>query len=113
MFVLFWCANSESFAKTFTGIVNDIDGFPLIGANVVEDGTYNGTITDVNGNFTLRVASENAKITISYTGFIQQTLDFSSDQLAVVLLEGTALDEVVVTGSRGKPRTILGECCAY
>ena len=108
LFVLFWTLQSESFAQTFTGVINDINGFPLIGANVVEDGTYNGTITDVNGSFSLRVASENAKITISYTGFIQQTLDFSPDQLAVVLLEGSALDEVVVTGSRGKPRTILG-----
>lgn len=96
-------------AQTVSGNVTDEDGTPLIGANVLETRTFNGTITDVDGNFELNVASLPTILTVSYTGYVQQqVVADGSGKLSIVLAEGTALDEVVVTGTRGKPRTILG-----
>jgi TonB-linked SusC/RagA family outer membrane protein len=88
--------------KKITGTVKDIFGEPVIGANVVErNAPANGTVTDVNGNFTLTVA-ENTVLQISYIGYITQEISVSSvsgDFLAVSLLEDTqALEEVVVVG---------------
>ena len=46
-----------SYAQEVSGVVLDDDGDPLIGANVLEQGTYNGTVTDLDGTFTLSVKS--------------------------------------------------------
>ncbi len=51
--------------KTITGVVADAAGEPIIGASVLEVGTTNGTITDVDGNFTIQ-ASVGAKLDVSY-----------------------------------------------
>lgn len=88
-----------------SGVIKDADGNALIGANVVEKGTTNGTITDIDGSFSLNV-SEGATLVISYTGYTTMEVA-SSNGMMVTLNEGSTLDEVVVTGSRGKPRTIL------
>ncbi len=95
-------------AQTISGMVTDEEGIPLIGANVLETRTFNGTITDLEGKFELNVASLPTILTISYTGYIQQQIVADGGDLNIVLVEGTALDEVVVIGTRGKPRTILG-----
>ena len=58
--------------KILTGTVTDVFGDPVIGANVTEKGTTNGTITDLNGNFTLSV-SPNSTLVVSYIGY--HTLD--------------------------------------
>lgn len=49
-----------------TGTVLGPDGFPIIGASVLEKGTSNGVITDIDGNYTLNVSSKNSVIVISY-----------------------------------------------
>ena len=54
-----------------SGTINDSMG-PIIGANVIEKGTTNGVITDVDGKFTLTVSSKDAVIQISYIGFTSQ-----------------------------------------
>ena len=54
--------------RRITGVVKDAIGEPIIGANIVEKGTTNGIITDINGNFSLMV-SENAILQISYIGY--------------------------------------------
>ena len=56
-----------------SGTVKDVAGEPLIGVNVLEDGTTNGVITDIDGNYTLNVAS-NAKLTFSFVGYASQTV---------------------------------------
>ena len=85
--------------KKITGTVVDASGFPVIGANVVEKGTTNGTITDLDGNFTLDVAP-NAQLHISYIGFIDQVIDVKGkSSFQIKLSEDTQkLDEVVVVG---------------
>lgn len=59
--------------KTITGIIKDDFGLPVIGANVVEKGTTNGTITDVDGKYSLEV-SENAVLIISYIGYMNKEI---------------------------------------
>lgn len=86
-------------SKRITGVVYNDLGEPVIGANVVEKGTTNGTITDLEGNFSLGV-SENATLVISYIGFLAQEVDIKGQTvISVTLTEDTqALDEVIVIG---------------
>ena len=79
------------------GNVVDSNGEPIIGATIMEKGTTNGTVTDLDGNFVLNVAP-GAIIQISYIGFATQELK-ASDNLRIKLKEDTeVLDEVVVVG---------------
>ena len=84
--------------KKITGKITDSQGEAIIGANVVEKGSTNGTITDVDGNFTLSIP-ENASLVISYIGY--QTLIVPAAKknvFNIVLKEDSQnLDEVVVT----------------
>ena len=82
------------------GKVTDMFGDPVIGATVMEDGTQNGTITDLDGNFILNTASANVTITVSYVGYMPQTVKAQSGKsLSVILKEDTkTLDEIVVVG---------------
>ena len=83
--------------RQISGVVKDISGEPVIGASVVEKGTTNGTITDLDGRFSLSVA-QGATIEISYIGYKTQTLP-AAPNMNVELKEDTeVLDEVVVVG---------------
>ena len=90
--------SSSSVAKvTTTGQVVDAKGEPLIGVSILEVGTTNGTITDIDGNFTLSV-NEGATQEISYIGYKTQTLPVRAKLGQIVMKEDTeVLDEVVVT----------------
>ena len=84
--------------NTVTGKVSDAAGDPLIGVNVLEKGSSNGTVTDVNGKFTLNVP-QGATLVFSYIGYKTQELVVNGNNLDVVLYEDTELlDEVVVVG---------------
>ncbi len=85
--------------RIVTGTILDDYGEPVIGANVVEKGTTNGIITDVDGNFSLEVG-DNTILRISYIGYITREVPVGSqDRLTIELMEDTqALDEVVVIG---------------
>lgn len=84
--------------KTVTGVVTDANGEALIGANVLEKGTSNGTISDIDGSYSLSVA-EGATLVFSYTGFTTQEIQTgASNTVSVTLQEGELLNEVVVTG---------------
>ena len=85
--------------KTISGIVTDNYGTPIIGANVIEKGTTNGIITDIDGKFTLEVASD-AIVQVSYIGYNTQELKVGNQtKLTIQLVEDTqALSEVVVVG---------------
>lgn len=92
--------------RGITGIVTDASGLPLIGANVVVKGTSIGTITDLDGSFSLSVPDDATTLVISYAGFDDREVSISgTSNVTVVLQEGVALDEITVLGSRGKPRT--------
>lgn len=84
--------------RRVTGIIKDATGEPVIGANVVVAGTTNGTISDIDGAFSLDVPAD-AKLEISYIGYVTQVLAVKGNTLNVVLREDAqALDEVVITG---------------
>lgn len=86
---------------TITGHVQDEFGEPIIGANVKVVGTSTtGTITDLDGNFTLSVSGKTKKLEISYIGMIPQTVDIIPQKPVNVILKESSkeLDEVVVIG---------------
>ena len=86
--------------KRVTGVVKDVMGEPLIGANVVEKGRgTNGVITDFNGKFTLEV-DESASLVVSYIGYLAQDIPTKGkgDFHIVLKEDANTLDEVVVTG---------------
>ena len=86
-------------SKTIKGVVVDQSGLPVIGANVIEKGTTNGIITDLDGNFQLSV-STGAVLQISYIGYQTKEITVGSQTMIHVTLEddSQALDEVVVVG---------------
>lgn len=83
-----------------TGIVLDPSGEPVIGANVVVKGSTNGTITDIDGNFSIQNVPENAVLLVSYIGFNTKEVALAGKTtVSVRLQEDTQkLDEVVVVG---------------
>lgn len=100
--------NLRSFSKTalpevqqnrsIKGVVKDAFGETIIGASVVVKGTTTGTVTDMDGNFSLDVPV-GATLEISYVGYLTQTVVANSTSLSIVMKENsTQLSEVVVTG---------------
>lgn len=85
--------------RQIKGKVVDAAGETVIGANVLEKGTTNGVITDIDGNFVLSVSS-GATLEISYIGYVTQTIKVTNQtSLHIVLKEDSeTLDEVVVVG---------------
>jgi hypothetical protein len=85
--------------RAISGKITDQQGEPIIGANIVEKGTTNGTVTDIDGNFSLQVGEE-AVVQITYIGYLEQEIPATSTALSnIVLIEDTrALDELVVIG---------------
>lgn len=84
---------------SITGVVVDTHNEPVIGASVLEKGTSNGTITDVDGKYTLKVAS-GSTLVFSYIGYTTQVIEVGfKTSINVTLVEDTEqLDEVVVVG---------------
>lgn len=86
--------------KNVSGVIVDTNGEPVIGASVLVKGTTNGTITDMDGKFTINDVPENSTLDISYIGYKTMTLKATDKNLSrLVLHEDTeVLDEVVVVG---------------
>jgi len=86
-------------SKRVSGKVLDDTGYPVIGANVIEKGTTNGVITDLDGNFSLELP-DNAILQISYIGYTPKEIAVKGQTtLSITLVEDTkALEEVVVVG---------------
>ncbi len=90
---------------TLTGMINDRDGEPLIGANVTIKGTAKGTATDIDGRYTLMLDPGSYTILVTYTGFNNQEEDITvgageNRNLDFTLQEGILFQEVVVSGSK-------------
>ena len=79
------------------GTVTSSDGEPIIGANVIELGSNNGTVTDLDGNYQLKVGP-NAILEFTYTGYVSQKFTVGNQTIInVTLAEGVALSEIIVT----------------
>ena len=96
--VLFCLTVSAQQQITAKGSVLSSDNEPIVGATILQTGTSNGTVTDINGEFTIMVPA-GSMLKISYIGFQTQDVKASSQSLHIVLKEeDKSLDEVVVMG---------------
>ncbi len=86
--------------NVITGVVKDQNGEPLPGVNVIEKGTTNGTMSDVNGHYSLNVASGRSIIQFSYVGFRSQEVTVGAQKIVSVNMseDSQLMDEVVVIG---------------
>lgn len=97
LFLLFCIHLSLSAQMAIKGVVFDSSNEPIIGANILEKGTTNGVISDMDGKFNLSVKS-GSELVVSYVGYISQTIKATSN-MKITLQEDTKLiDEVVVVG---------------
>ncbi|HUX58285.1 MAG TPA: carboxypeptidase-like regulatory domain-containing protein [Bacteroidales bacterium] len=94
--------NNEKTQQTQTvqGKVSDVSGNPLTGVNVIVKGTLTGSITDIDGKFSINVSGQGAALLFSFIGYLDNEIIISNQEfLNVTLLEDVlALDEVVVVG---------------
>ena len=86
--------------RTVTGTVTGTDGEPLIGATVREKGTNNATVTDFNGEFSLKTQNPNATLEFSYVGYKNTSIKAGSDKTVSIEMQENSevLDELVVVG---------------
>jgi Outer membrane cobalamin receptor protein len=99
LFLSMLCLVSFAQSHAVTGVVTDASGEPMIGVNITAVGTTNGTITDLDGHYSLSV-SDNAKLQFSFIGYIPQVVNVGNQtKINVKLVEDAKnLDEVVVIG---------------
>lgn len=98
-------------SKQVTGIVKDANGETVIGASVLEKGTTNGVITDIDGNFVLTVSKNDAVLQISYVGYETQEVSVNGKTSVIVILkeDSEMLEEVVVVGyGAQKKESVVG-----
>lgn len=94
--------------RKITGVVTDTNNEPIIGANVVEKGTVNGTVSDIDGKYALDI-QEGAILQVSYVGYITtEVIVGKQTDLPIQLIEDSrSLDEVVVVGYGVQKKTNL------
>ena len=99
MFFMFFllCSSVMLAQNKVTGTVLDAAGEPLIGVSVLEAGTSNGTVTDMDGKFTITV-KQGAKLNVSYVGYTAQTVTASNGVVVTLQEDNKLLNEVVVVG---------------
>jgi TonB-linked SusC/RagA family outer membrane protein len=113
--LILFLASAAVFAqKTVNGTITDASGVPLIGANVIVKGTSTGTITDIDGNYSLTVPEGYSILEVSYTGFTDSEINIANgDSMSISLSEGTILDELIVVGySTQRRKDITGSVSA-
>ena len=89
---------SQQDKKQLQGTVYDQNGEPVIGANVIEKGTHNGTVTDIDGKFSLTIG-KNSSLEITFIGYLAQSVTPKDNTINIYLKEDLqTLDEVVVVG---------------
>ena len=93
-------ASAFAQSRTISGKIVDANGEPVIGASAIVKGTSNGSITDLDGKFSIKDVPENGTITVSYIGYKSQTISVKGkNTISIVLQEdNTNLDDVVVIG---------------
>lgn len=100
LLMLLLCSTATLMAQVaIKGVVVDVLGEPVIGANVLEVGTQNGVVTDIDGNFELTVAKVGAKLQVSYIGYKTIELPAMAKPMSIILEEDSeVLEDVVVVG---------------
>lgn len=94
--------------QTVKGIVKDVTGEPIIGASVLVKGTSNGTITNLDGAFSLSNVKEGEEIEITYVGYLPQIVKATIAPLNIILREDTkTLDEIVVIGYGTQKKSVV------
>ena len=93
--------------KTISGVVTDESGEAIIGATVLMKGSASGTITDIDGNYSIEVPEDATSLLFSYIGYAAQEIEITGTTLNVTLLEGVDLEKVVVTALGVKPSARL------
>ncbi|MCM1504521.1 MAG: TonB-dependent receptor [Muribaculum sp.] len=99
LFMLLACIGVSAQTHTVTGTVTDADHEPMVGVSVIEKGSSNGTMTDADGKFTLKVGPKST-LRVSYIGYVTQDVSVGAKtQVSIVMQEDNLeLDEVVVVG---------------
>ena len=94
-----WAAGAQS-GRTITGEVTDEGGDPLIGVTILVKGTSSGTITDVDGAYSIEVPNGAEALTVSYIGYLTKEVEIGNQTVIAISMEQDAigLDEVVVIG---------------
>ncbi|MBX2816714.1 MAG: SusC/RagA family TonB-linked outer membrane protein, partial [Saprospiraceae bacterium] len=93
-----FCLVAAAWSQTVSGTITDESGEPLIGVNILEKGTANGTVSDLDGSYSLNLASADAILVFSYTGYANQEVSTNGQSVVnVSMAEGVNIDEVVVT----------------
>lgn len=101
-----------SLAQNVTGVISDSSGIPLPGVNVLEKGTTNGVVSDIDGRYTITIGN-NPSLIFSFVGFDSQVIVVNNQTtLNVTMQEGVSLDEVVLVGSRSPKRTAVDTAVA-
>ncbi|NND05578.1 MAG: SusC/RagA family TonB-linked outer membrane protein [Saprospiraceae bacterium] len=95
---LFFFVGSSWAQRSISGTITDVDGEPLIGANVIVKGTTIGTATDFDGTYELSIPDDAETLVVSYTGYTTKEVTVgSSNTIDILLTEGLTLSEAVVT----------------
>lgn len=102
------CIGLSAQNRTITGAVKDSGGKPLTGASVIQEGTNNGTTTDINGKYTLQIPAK-ATLSIGFLGFKTQSVQITDQSsLDLSLVDDAAMvDEVVVIGYGTQKRSTM------
>lgn len=112
VFLFFVCTTTLSYAQHMvSGVVKDVTGEPIIGANVVEKGTTNGSITDIDGKFSFSISKPVVTLSVSYIGYQPQDYAYKGQGSVIITLKEDLqnLDEVVVVGyGVAKKRDLTG-----
>lgn len=106
LFTFLLCLSVQS-QTSISGRVLDNNSLPIAGANIIVSATSQGTITDLDGIFTLTVSQTPPfSLQISSVGFEPQTFQITTNNQVVnaILVEGTSLDEIIVSASRTPER---------
>lgn len=98
--VFFTCISASAQIQIKGTVVSANDSLPMIGVAILEEGTSNGRITDLNGNYSIQVSNSNATLTASFIGYKTQTVKVNGRSVINFRLEEDTqvLDEVVVVG---------------
>lgn len=94
-------------AQKATGVILDENNEPAIGANVIEKGTVNGTVTDFDGKYSIELTTENPILIIKYLGYKNQEIAYSSTPAKIKLeTDAIGVNDVVITASKRKERVM-------
>jgi len=109
MYILLMClmVSIAINAQTVSGTVTDEKGQALFGVNVIEKGTYNGTTSDFNGNYTLELSTENPVIVFKFLGYRDKEIPYTGEKINYQMeVDEIGLDAVVVSASKRKERLL-------